>query len=167
MICHSVIVEITGRSNESNFCHSDLCCTWEHCQSAIYVTWLVFFERMLYTFLASSVIKLSITFTVVQLLKENACLVMPWKRIKLRTEKDKSSSCELWSAGCCGLPEAWHADMPEKALVLLDSWHVFCTEKLMQGDWAEMQLVTLRCVQLTQWVNSFWLNSKVLLGYVL
>jgi len=34
----------------------------------------------------------------------------------MKTEKDKSSSCELWSLGCWELPAAWHAGMPGKAL---------------------------------------------------
>lgn len=48
------------------------------------------------------------------------------KTSKNENWKDKSSSCELWSLGCWELPEAWHADMPEKALFLLYSWCAVC-----------------------------------------
>lgn len=84
---------------------------------------------------ASYVIKFFITFTVVQLLKKKmskSCDAL--KMSKNENWKEKSSSCELWSLGCWELPEAWHADMPEKALFLLDGSCIVCIGKEQGRD---------------------------------
>lgn len=93
---------------------------------------------------ASCVIKLFITFLVVQLLKGNkSCNAL--KMSKNENWKEKSSGCELWSLCCWELPEAWHAGVPEKALSLLDSWCSLHWKRARQGSQLRF---TLLCVQL-------------------